>query len=474
MSQGRHVPYSLVRFKNFSLQILRNRMAFVGLVILFLFVTLALAAPVLTPYQPQGDIVSGKLAGPDWVPMITGATSWSRNQIFSGLQLQPSPGVQTTISTQTVDSANFTVNTGPAGGKILLVESLAYAYHGPPEDFKGTLSVTPYLPSGQAAVATAYLQRLGNAAEQWTLWESHQIAGSTPNSPAAPFSSATQLLLSQIGQSGYTPSTLIFSQKTGYNYVLEIDLPPNVSAATIYVQRFSLLLYGTVWGLLGTDSVGNDIFTQFAYGSRVSLTVGLVATFIGVGVGLVVGLIAGYVGRIVDEVLMRFTDMMLVLPGLPLLIVLVAVLGPSLLNIILVLGFLGWMGFARVIRSQFLSLRARPFIEAAKASGAGTGYILVRHVFPNIVSLTYVSLALSVPAAIVGEAALSFLGLGDPTTITWGQMLQRADQAGINTANLAWWWIIPPGVAIALISLSFILLGYAMDEMFNPRLRRRR
>lgn len=203
------------------------------------------------------------------------------------------------------------------------------------------------------------------------------------------------------------------------------------------------------------------------------MEVGLIATGIGIGLGLLVGLMAGYLGKVVDEILMRFTDMLLVIPGLPLLIVLVATVGPNLLYIILYLGFFGWMGFARVVRSQVLSLRERPFIEAAKASGAGTGYITVRHIFPNIVSLTYVSLALSVPSAIVSEAALSFLGLGDPTVVTWGSMLGNAQFAG-GSSNLAWWWILPPGFAIALISLSFILLGYAMDEMFNPRLRRRR
>jgi peptide/nickel transport system permease protein len=232
-------------------------------------------------------------------------------------------------------------------------------------------------------------------------------------------------------------------------------------------------LLGNTWGIFGTDDQGHDIFTQLVYGSRLSLEVGLIATGIGIGLGLLVGLMAGYLGKVVDEILMRFTDMLLVIPGLPLLIVLVATVGPNLLYIILYLGFFGWMGFARVVRSQVLSLRERPFIEAAKASGAGTGYITVRHIFPNIVSLTYVSLALSVPSAIVSEAALSFLGLGDPTVVTWGSMLGNAQFAG-GSSNLAWWWILPPGFAIALISLSFILLGYAMDEMFNPRLRRRR
>ena len=168
---------------------------------------------------------------------------------------------------------------------------------------------------------------------------------------------------------------------------------------------------------------------------------------------------------------MRFTDMMLVLPSLPLLLVLVAVVGPSIFNIIILIGFLGWMGFARVIRSQVLSIKERPFIEAARAAGAGTRKILTTHIFRNVVSLTYVNLALAVPAAILTEAALSFLGLGDPLSISWGQIISNAQ--AVNALN-DWWWIIPPGIGIAFVSLSFVLIGYSLDEIFNPKLRRRR
>ncbi|MCZ2809772.1 MAG: ABC transporter permease, partial [Candidatus Bathyarchaeota archaeon] len=183
------------------------------------------------------------------------------------------------------------------------------------------------------------------------------------------------------------------------------------------------------------------------------------------------GIVSGYVGRIVDEVLMRFSDMLLVLPGLPLLIVLISVLGTSLWNIIFIIGVLGWMGFARVVRSQTLSLKERPFVEAAKAVGAGRLHIIVKHILPNVVSLIYVSLALAVPTAIILEAALSWLGLFDPSVMSWGRMLRDA-QANNGIEML--WWIIPPGISIALVSLSFILLGYALDEILNPKLRRRR
>ena len=197
---------------------------------------------------------------------------------------------------------------------------------------------------------------------------------------------------------------------------------------------------------------------------------------IGVVMGLVVGLIAGYLGRIVDEVLMRFTDMLLVIPTLPLLIVLVAVIGNSLGTsrlpiLILVIGFLGWMGFARVVRAQVLTLKERPFVEAAKAAGAGNGHITIRHIVPNIVGLIYVNLALAVPGAILSEAALSFLGLGDVTVMSWGRMLNLVQT---YSAQKAWWWVLPPGISIALVSLAFVMIGFSLDALFNPKLRSRR
>ncbi len=217
------------------------------------------------------------------------------------------------------------------------------------------------------------------------------------------------------------------------------------------------------------------MWSQNIYGSRISLLVGLAATGIGISLGLAIGLLAGFLGKFVDEVLMRFTDMMLVIPGLPLLIVLVGVLGQNLTNVIIIIGFLGWMGFARIIRSQVLTLRERPFVEAAKAAGSGNMRIITRHIFPNIVSLTYVNLALAVPAAILTETALAFIGLSDPTVVSWGNIYHEAELKGaLSLVPPPWWWLIPPGVGISLVALSFILIGFALDEIFNPRLRRRR
>jgi ABC-type dipeptide/oligopeptide/nickel transport system permease subunit len=240
---------------------------------------------------------------------------------------------------------------------------------------------------------------------------------------------------------------------------------------TVYVDNMWLTFKGRVWGVLGTDQYGSDLWSQLVYGSGISLYVGLLAATLSVVLGLIVGLAAGYMGKFVDELLMRFSDMLLVIPTLPLLIVLIAVIGPALENLILVVGLLGWMGFARLVRSQVLTLKERPFVEAAKAVGAGRVHIMAKHILPNVVSLIYVTLATSVPGAIVAEAALSFLGFYDPSRMSWGRMLREAQSSG---GVRFWWWIMPPGLCIAVLAIAFIMLGFALDEVFNPRLRMRR
>ena len=227
----------------------------------------------------------------------------------------------------------------------------------------------------------------------------------------------------------------------------------------------------TYW--LGTDDQGHDILTQLIYGSRVALQVGIVAALAAVAIGTLVGLVAGFYGGLLDTILMRLTDIALVLPFLPLVLILAAILGPSILNIIIVIAILGWPGIARVIRAQTLSLKERPFVDAARISGASRSRTMLIHIGPNVLPFAFLYMTLNVGGAILTEAAVSFLGLGDPrpSAVSWGIMLRTLGSSG-NTLT-AWWWLLPPGLCITLVSLGFYLVGRAIDDIVNPRLRER-
>jgi peptide/nickel transport system permease protein len=220
---------------------------------------------------------------------------------------------------------------------------------------------------------------------------------------------------------------------------------------------------------LGTDDAAKDVLSNFIFGSRVSLTVGFFASFISIFIGGTIGIIAGFYGGRVENALMRITDIMLVIPDLPLAVVLVAITKPSLLNIILVIGILGWTGTARLVRSQTLSVKERKFVLRAQAIGAGNFYIIRRHLLPLVLPLMVVNTVLVISLAILNESTLSFLGLSDPTNLSWGQMLNFAFTRGAMSAG-AWWALVPPGFGIVWVVLGCTLLGHGMEQILNPRL----
>jgi len=281
------------------------------------------------------------------------------------------------------------------------------------------------------------------------------------------------------------PLDLIFAYPANYTFRMTITFNNPSADAKLYLDNVHCFVFGNVYGWLGTDNDSRfprDIFSTLVYGTQVSLIVGVLSAVFSTLIGLFLGLIAGYIGGIVDEGIMRFADLLLVLPTLPLFIVLIVALRSigtfmSLWNIIIIITFFGWMGFARSVRSMVISLRERAFIEAAKASGAGTMHIINRHVLPNVFALVYITLATSVPGAIILEASLSWLGLGDPLVASWGKVLYDFQTAGVATTKGLgeyWFWVFPACVAIALLATAFILIGYALDEILNPRLRERR
>ncbi len=223
---------------------------------------------------------------------------------------------------------------------------------------------------------------------------------------------------------------------------------------------------------LGTTEQGSDVFSQLLVGARVSIVVGFAAAAISAVLGSVVGLAGGYFGGWTDRLLDALENWFLVIPTLPLMIVLARLLDPSLTVLIAVIGLTSWAGTGRIVRAQVFTLRERAFVERARALGATDSYIIRTHILPNTLPLIFANTVLIVAVAILSEAALAFLGLGDPTRISWGSMLENAFSSGAPSAG-AWWYVIPPGLCITLLVLSVSMLGYLFEDYVNPRLRER-
>lgn len=224
---------------------------------------------------------------------------------------------------------------------------------------------------------------------------------------------------------------------------------------------------------LGTDSLGRPVYDQLVYGSRISLLVGVAATLIAIVIGTVVGVLAGFFGGWLDSVLARLSEWFLVIPFIPLAIVLAAILGPSLRNIIVVIGITSWPTTALLIRAQVLSVKQRLYVDRSRALGASGRHVMGRHILPNVMPLVIANATLTVPIAILSETTLAFLGLGDPLQVSWGQMLDEAFSAGA-LGREAWWWYLPPGLCVIAVVLAFTLVGRALEGILDPRLRERR
>lgn len=220
---------------------------------------------------------------------------------------------------------------------------------------------------------------------------------------------------------------------------------------------------------LGTDQPGRSILLLLIWGTRPSLAIGVIATALTMVLGGAIGLFAGHYGGVVSRLLMSLTDWFLAIPGLPLAIALAAVLGQGSASITIAIAVTSWPGTARLIRAQTLAVEARPFIERAKALGAGHRQIMIRQVLPNVAPLILVSSTLTIASAIISETTLTFLGLGNPTDVSWGSMINQAIGQGATTSG-AWWYLVPPGVAILVVVLGFTLVGRAVENILNPQM----
>jgi peptide/nickel transport system permease protein len=237
------------------------------------------------------------------------------------------------------------------------------------------------------------------------------------------------------------------------------------------IPESKLIVGGKAFGIMGTDELRRDLAIGLLWGTPLALFIGIVVAVASVVMGLFYGVYAGYKGKKTDETMMRFNDVIYALPALPFLIILSVTISNSIFVMIGFLTIFGWVGVAKVSRSMALQIKTRGYIEAAEMMGQKKSKIIIRHILPQLLPYAFASIAISVPAAITTEAGLSFLGLGDPSFPTWGQILHDANIYGAASRGL-WWWIIPPGVMIAITGLAFVFIGNALDVIVNPKLKR--
>jgi peptide/nickel transport system permease protein len=462
------------RIRGFWQEFGRKKIGMIGLFLLAVFVVMALFAPWLTPYQPLShERVATGFAMPQWVRTLPGLQNLPSTHTMSfywekedGSEFIKAWGqnVEIQFESETMETLYVELST-----------KVSYPELSPPDNFYITFTW-----DARQINDIEYLIKIivvNPKGEDFLLW----IEGwNTKNKGETVYhDSYDPFLMNRLGLKLGVDNLAndVFSEKGEYNFTLQVALKPQTenAEATITFQDTELVTLGEVHGILGTDNEGSDIWAQVVYGARISLTIGLLAAILETIIGITVGVFAGYLGGPVDEVLMRIVDILLCLPLLPLLLALVALFGANVMYVVIFVAVFGWQSLSRIVRSHVLSLRETSFIECARAAGGTRFYIIFKHMIPNVLPIAFASMVLSVPSAILFEATLSFLGFGDPSAPTWGRMLSYAFGAGGFTHDpIAWWWVLPPGLAITLICLAFVFMGHAVDEVINPKLRRRR
>jgi peptide/nickel transport system permease protein len=474
------------RIKGFWEDYRRNKIGLAGVAILAIFVAVSLLAPLLTPYHPtRTKYLAESLAMPQWATIFPQFTDLPPTMEILG---------------------NWNIRNGSDLIDVELGEEVALRYNGTEKTdvyLQSTFSY-PYISSKTFKYKfewkSIYCNQTGYSLELILVSPEGQFYSLCDSyyGLKAKRSEEIPLMMDETGPAhrlkgdswdfrvwdrlGWyvsveypTLASEVFSSKGEYSLLLHGVFEPSQgnAVAEIGIQKTQIVIPGLAHGWLGTDQYGGDLFCQLVYSTRTSLMIGLFTALSTTVIGVIVGVFSGYIGGAIDESSMRVADVVLCIPMLPILITLGVFFGSNIYLIVLLLSMLWWPGIARVIRSRVLSLREKTFIMAARAVGASRFHIMLRHIVPNVLPLAFAALILNVPSAIITEAVISFIGLTPLTVPTWGKMLHYAFHAGAFQ-HLAWWWIVPPGLALMILALAFVFIGHAVDEIVNPRLRRRR
>jgi len=468
------IKYKIIfrNLRGFLSQFVRHRVGMFGAFLLSIFLIISILAPFITEHSPREWHIAPRMAPPTWV--IQGKKA-------------PSGIIEVTESDVRLYKLNRVMN---------VTVRFKYDYDLFPSSFSTKIKVKladveGIPPELKKVICVAYLKKPSNTEipilkvpKVIEPGAETQISISSRSKDLKLFLNSYFNLTVSDPETKVFPAVILFADmdkstnpydsdssvvEKGYYEVIFTFMGYNVIG--LEVKETKVQIEGVTFGLMGSDGEGRDVWSLLVWGTPIAFAIGVLSSIVSTAFGVIYGIISGYIGGKVDEVMMRIVDILIAIPKIPILIIIAFLYRPSVWTIVLLIGFLGWMGISRVSRSMCLQFKEMTFVEASKVLGAGKLRIMFRHILPNILPYAYASLALGVPDAILTEASLSFLGLGDPTAPTWGLILYwaRLDQAFFKGA---WWTVIPPGLAIALLSVSFIFIGHALNEILNPRIKR--
>lgn len=447
---------------NLLLGLLKSRRGIIGVSIIGFLLLLSAVAPLIIPIEsyflwndPDYWINNPKTAAPSWTNLL-GSKEFEHTSLDSNdakVTSESSEGMK-------IDNYEFEINMQAD----TFPDDIMFLYSAKYGDTPPVLQIDVKRPDNNTF--TVYYSSLP-AANNMNSTFSDRIFSTNENVKES-LKQYQSLFTYSI--SSLEPQVVIFSDTNKPNVLKGVY---QISERFYLFDNFSsvvdagVILGGKVFGIMGTDDLRRDLAVGIIWGTPIALFIGLTVSIFSITIGLVYGVVAGYRGRRTDETMMRVNDIFYALPTLPLLILLSITFGRSMFLIIGFLLIFSWMGTAKVIRSIALQMRNFQYIEAAKLMGQSDLKVIFKHIIPQLLPLTFASVAIAVPAAILAEAALSFIGLGDPSLPTWGQILHDANTADAASRGI-WWWIIPPGLMIAITGLAFFLIGNTLDAIANP------
>jgi len=444
-------------------EFLKSKMGIAGIGILVILVAISIGAVIIIPVEtfqqwnnPQNWIFYPKTAIPSWV-------NWFMFEKIPEHKILDEPNVSTiSLDEISVVSHQFHVNYVYDDFPSDFIYEFTAKYSGSP-----LLQISVIRPDGSNI--KLFSASLPNAED--IVLHNEKIFSTDGTIKKNLFLQSDQL---DFPIEGFSAEDIVFSKSTD-NVVLKGDYVFLVNLYGVQKENSivdsTLIVGGKAFGIMGTDELRRDLAVGILWGTPLALFIGIAVAIGSVVMGLVYGVYAGFKGKLTDESMMRFNDVIYALPVLPFLIILAVTISNSIFLMIGFLTIFGWVGIAKVSRSMALQIKTRGYVEASKMMGQKNSKIIFKHILPQLLPYAFASIAISVPAAITTEAGLSFLGLGDPSFPTWGQILHDANTHGAAARGL-WWWIVPPGLMIAITGLAFVFLGSALDVIVNPKLKR--